>query len=710
MSDKDNTGRRDRESNPPGGGGGPEVPPGNPPTGGSGEGTGRSFDARKRQYLIAPRNVPGVLQPMSADAVHDALNNMEGVKVVKRIKPQSFSALAAGMPSASVPEVVVVETEVERGENIRVNAPAHLIVEHNALLKHADEVPDPFMLARSSLEAGLLPAQRIAIDLSFQVVGENNVPLPNALVTVYGSAFPAQVTTDANGKVVVSVFGGPVESIQAVYVKPEANYWEKFVSRPELSSAGVNIMTLRSLSQTFQNFPKTGLVGWGQRLMNLDKAGKEFSGHGVKIGIIDSGCDNSHPQLTHVKKGLDLTNNRNANTWATDTVAHGTHCAGIISGKSGVVEGIRGFAPEAEVHAFKVFPGGRFDSLLEALDECITRGIDVVNLSLGSDQVSEIVAQKIEEARRSGVACIVAAGNSAGPVQFPGNLPNVLTVSAVGKAGEFPADTYHALTTLPGVASVDGVFAAKFSCFGPQIDVSGPGVAIVSCIPGNGYAAWDGTSMATPHITGLAALLLAHHPVFKSQLAHRSEQRVAALFQLLKSAAVPYVADFSRGGAGIPDVSRVFGAAQAVQPNNASLGGASLGGAFGNAGLGQQQGGPFSSGAPGAAGLGAGMPMGMPSSFPAAASPQAAALGLFSNAPAGTFGTGLPGAVGAGASSGQSLGGVGVISAPSGIGGGDGVYGRGPVPDQNTLIAAAIMSNPAALQALLQMRMLGLIA
>ncbi len=70
--------------------------------------------------------------------------------------------------------------------------------------------------------------------------------------------------------------------------------------------------------------------------------------------------------------------------------------------------------------------------------------MDVVNLSLGSSGTIDTVATKVRQARQAGVACIVAAGNSAGPVQFPGNLPDVLTVAAIGKFGTFPPDSMHA--------------------------------------------------------------------------------------------------------------------------------------------------------------------------------------------------------------------------------------------------------------------------
>ena len=250
-----------------------------------------------------------------------------------------------------------------------------------------------------------------------------------------------------------------------------------------------------------------GMVGWGQRLMKLDQIDPSLAGQGVRIGIVDSGCDNSHPQLSHVTRGIDLTNNRDNASWTKDTMSHGTHCAGIITGASTQLKGVRGFAPMAEVHALKVFPGGRFSDLIDALDQCIERQLDIVNLSLGSSETSELVAHKLAEVRQHGVACIVAAGNASGPVQFPGTEPSVLTVAALGKLDEFPPDTYHAQTVAQGLVA-GTMFSPKFTCFGPQIAVAAPGVAIVSTVPGGGYAAWDGTSMATPLNLGLC---VAHH-------------------------------------------------------------------------------------------------------------------------------------------------------------------------------------------------------
>jgi len=153
-------------------------------------------------------------------------------------------------------------------------------------------------------------------------------------------------------------------------------------------------------------------------------------------------------------------------------------------------------------------------------------------------------------------------------------------VAAIGKLDEFPPDSYHA-QTLDSNVDANGYFSAKFSCFGPQVAVCAPGVAITSCVPPNNFAAWDGTSMATPHVTGLAALVLAHHPDFQALYKTRGPDRVERLFQIIKSSARRVsLGDQSRTGYGLPDVLAAVGLqAQAGQPVAQSLAPQSLMGA-----------------------------------------------------------------------------------------------------------------------------------
>lgn len=545
-------------------------PGGAPPQ--DGGGTPQStVNTREIQYLIGPRVVPGTLQPMMAPAsvsnLLDKLKEEPGYRELDRLRPRSVGLFSTGAGSA---EVAIAQVSPELGEKLEAASQipsAPFVAERNRLLNHHGLQP-AFAGAGGSaaVASAALPGTfhlgQISVD--FLILGADGQPLEKAQVELTGKTFQGKATTGKDGRATVVLFGEAPNTIMSLYVKPWADHWESFVERPSLSIPGLNTVALQPLSATFPDFPGRQMLGWGQELMGLHQIPAHLNGQGVKIAIIDSGCDNTHPLLKHIKHGLDLNNRADTSTWTQDEIAHGTHCAGVIAGAATAGQGIRGFAPGAEVHIFKVFPDGRFDTLMRALDLCIERQIDVVNCSLGSDQPNTFVRNKLEEARQNGVACVVATGNSAREVQFPANLPSVLSVAALGQQQRFPTGTQHARNVLTELIGLNGVFPARFSCFGPEVRLSGPGVAVVSTVPGGGYAAWDGTSMAAPHITGLAALVLAHHPAFQQALRARSAARVDSLFQLLVAACAPVVADPMRAGAGLPQAVRVLGTAPAA--------------------------------------------------------------------------------------------------------------------------------------------------
>jgi subtilisin len=205
------------------------------------------------------------------------------------------------------------------------------------------------------------------------------------------------------------------------------------------------------------------------------------------------------------------------------------------------------------MHVCKLFPGGHVSQLIDALEYCIEHQVDVASLSLSGCEPSEVLEQQLLRAKRLGVACIAAAGNSGGAVEYPASSPQVLAVAALGKWGEFPADSYHARTA--GLVDSAGFFSPRFTCVGPQIALCAPGVAILSAVPPNNYAVWDGTSMAAAHVAGLAALVLAHHPEFLTRFKLRNSARVDRLFQILAASALPVGSgDPWRTGFGLPDV------------------------------------------------------------------------------------------------------------------------------------------------------------
>jgi subtilisin len=187
--------------------------------------------------------------------------------------------------------------------------------------------------------------------------------------------------------------------------------------------------------------------------------------------------------------------------------------AGIVAGRGASGRGVRGLAPGVRLRSYRVFGKGEDGAsnyaILKALDRAVADGCDLVNMSLGGPDQDEATRSAIVDARAQGTLVICAAGNDGrGPVAYPGAEQLAIAVSAMGRKGTFPADSTHAAEIMAPYGRDRANFIAGFSNVGPEIDLTGPGVAIVSTVPG-GYAAWDGTSMACPAVTGAAAALLA---------------------------------------------------------------------------------------------------------------------------------------------------------------------------------------------------------
>jgi subtilisin family serine protease len=512
--------------------------------------------------LIGFRSLPGIFAS-SSDPFLDRLAQTDGVEIIRRLRSPSAETPAmrphvAALTTMSA-EIVVARMDEQRGEALRQNAPPHVIVEVDAPLVYSYMVvPEP-MSWRHAAQAMPFPRQRR--EIRFRILGEGDRPLANALVNLYGPGFPTQAVTDSSGQVSLPTHSFDGAGIHAVYVRPAADHWERYIQNPSLDPGQVNVIRLNPLDRTARSFAGERPYSWGQRLMKFDRVPADWTGAGTKIGIIDSGCDTSHPLLRHIVRGADLTRDNDPQSWKSDELGQGTHCAGTIAASAVASSDMIGCAPGAEVHIFKVIPGGHFSDLIDALGQCIERRLDIVQIGVSGEQFSELVAQKITEARLKGIACVAGAGNTGGAVQFPGNVPGVLTVSAAGKLGEYPQDTGHAHRALPQVIAFSGIYATNFSCWGPQVAVCAPGVAVVSSVPGGGYAAWDGSSMAASHVVGFSALLLSHHPMLQSiNYGARADQRVSALYDFIRAAAIPYAqVDPNRVGAGLPDLQQVPG-------------------------------------------------------------------------------------------------------------------------------------------------------
>ncbi|MNX58910.1 Thermophilic serine proteinase precursor [compost metagenome] len=221
------------------------------------------------------------------------------------------------------------------------------------------------------------------------------------------------------------------------------------------------------------------------------------------LAIVDTGVDYNHPDLAgRVDKGYDFINNDED---AMDDQGHGTHCAGIAAAGTNDGVGIAGLAPGVSILAVKVLSasgGGSYESVASGITYAADRGAHVISMSLGGGASSQAIQDAVNYAISKGSLVVAAMGNNGRESKsYPAACDGVMAIGAT--------DINDA--------------KASFSQYGSWISVGAPGHNILSTIPGNKYAVYSGTSMATPYAAGLAALV---KDTFPSLTANQIRERI----------------------------------------------------------------------------------------------------------------------------------------------------------------------------------------
>lgn len=483
---------------------------------------------RKKRYVLLPSD--GMTVPESNPHQKEFFQSLHyRVGEVHTLSTMAGGIIAgdgttATMTVGGTMEITVLDSIDEHKAKLIEIAPEDLAAFRGA---HPSARLEPEVFYRPALIRYEVAAAALDLVAITVTSSQDGAPVPDAMVvafTNFANRLGAQGTTDAQGRVSLALGSGP-HQIERLYVYPKRQFWPALQRNLTLSN-GSNIALLPI------DLSYVDCVRHYYGNARLD------SGMGLTVGVIDSGVATNHPDLTVEGGKNTVMGEPPADYGDNGTEGHGTHVAGIIAAHGAAPLGIRGVAPGVALRSYRVFGKGQKGasnySITKAIEAAVADGCDLINMSLGGGPPDTVVAEAIASAYQAGVVIFAATGNDhRNPVSFPARNDFCQAVAAMGRKGTFPVGTEPEGSILSPFGTDPNNFVADFSNIGPETDLIGPGVGVISTVPG-GYAVMSGTSMATPAETGAAARLLSSMPHILTM--PRDQNRAAEMVKAISAA------------------------------------------------------------------------------------------------------------------------------------------------------------------------------
>lgn len=478
----------------------------------------------KKQYVII------------SEAFADILNGVDdrALQPVKAPGAPMFSFSSAGAKKATAKKVAARKVASRRAAAVQYERAEPTMAEIIQL--------SPGDLQRKRKEKNLTGRIYPAVYYFPQVVplpgneiaGSGKLLMPSKVVAV---AQKGAISAAAKGRVKVKVVdvktGLPLEGIE-VFGFPSASRKIRYTALTNAAGQAVLDFDGAKLAEVWAFPPHSHwssiqknvangttvrfeLSTWepvGNRALDLLRKGAatdKARGQRVRIAVIDTGVA-KHKGLK-ISKRVSIVDGKEKRTDSLDVQPHGTHVAGIIAGTPTNQIGPLGIAPKAQIYSYRIFAGFNSGAVSSDLALAIIRatndGCHIINLSLSGGAKDELVKRALKFAEDRGVLVIAAAGNqSKDAVAFPASEKTVVSVGAMGCSTTYPKDSLHALNAVKPWGTTKSHYIARFSNSGLDLICSSVGVAVISTVPGDNYQAMDGTSMACPAVTAIAACLL----------------------------------------------------------------------------------------------------------------------------------------------------------------------------------------------------------